>query len=214
MRLMRGQKIGLLGGSFNPAHEGHRRISVAALRLLDLDEIWWLVSPQNPLKPAEGMAGFRERFEYARGFARHPCIKVSDFEAKIGERRTVYTLKALKAAYPRHKFVWLMGADNLVQLPKWQKWEQIMSLVPVAVFNRPGFTYKALNGKAATKFRRARVFNNSFGDDRRHLADMKPPAWVFLPETTIDLSSTQIRNSRDTTGNACSCDRDFPNYEE
>mgnify|MGYP003108910678 FL=1 len=201
---MKGLKIGLLGGSFNPAHDGHRRISLAALRLLDLDEIWWLVSPQNPLKPAEGMAGFRERFDYAKGIARHPRIKISDFEVRIGEQRTVRTLTTLKATFPQHRFVWLMGADNLVQLPKWQQWEKIMSLVPVAVFNRPGFTYKALNGKAAVKFRKYRLFDNCLGNDRRHLARMRPPAWAFLPETTINLSSTQIRNSRDVTGNTCS----------
>ena len=201
---MGGRKIGLLGGSFNPAHEGHRRISLAALRLLDLDEIWWLVSPQNPLKPKEGMADFKERLRAAEAMAQHPKIKISDFEARIGEQRTARTLAALKVTYPQHKFVWLMGADNLVQLPKWQQWERIMELVPVAVFNRPGYTYKALSGKAAVKYRKSRILNGISGNNRRNLAVMAPPAWTFLPETKIKLSSTQIRNYRDNKGNACS----------
>ncbi len=201
---MQALKIGLLGGSFNPAHDGHRRISLAALRLLDLDQIWWLVSPQNPLKPQKGMASFAERFDAANATARHPKIVVSDFEARIGEQRTVRTLAALKKTYPQHKFVWLMGADNMVQLPEWQQWERIMSLVPIAVFNRPGYTYKALNGKVALRYRRQRLKSGIKGDYRRQLADMRPPAWAFLPETTIELSSTQIRKYRDNAGNTCS----------
>ena len=201
---MRALKIGLLGGSFNPAHDGHRQISLAALRLLDLDQVWWLVSPQNPMKPEKGMAGFAERFEAAKAIARHPKILVSDFEARIGEQRTVRTLAALKRAHPHHKFVWLMGADNMVQLPKWRQWESIMSLVPIAVFNRPGYTYKALNGKVAIKYRRQRIIGGIKGADLRQLADMPPPAWAFLPETTIELSSTQIRKYRDNAGNTCS----------
>ncbi len=201
---MRGRKIGLLGGSFNPAHDGHRRISLAAIRLLDLDEIWWLVSPQNPLKPKEGMAEFENRILAARKIARNPRIKVSDFEARIGEQRTARTLAALKVTYPQHRFVWLMGADNLVQLPKWQQWERIMALVPIAIFNRPGYTYKALNGKAAIKYRKSRIIGHASDRKRRNLATLTPPAWTFLPETTIKLSSTQIRNYRDTEGNTCS----------
>ncbi|MZR29418.1 nicotinate-nucleotide adenylyltransferase [Sneathiella litorea] len=201
---MRAQKIGLLGGSFNPAHDGHRQISLAALRLLDLDQIWWLVSPQNPLKSAEGMAEYEERLAAAEKIAHHSRIRVSDFEARIGEQRTVRTLAALKVTFPQHRFVWLMGADNMVQLPKWQHWERIMELVPVAIFNRPGYTYKALNGKVAYKYRNQRVLNGLTGDHRRQLADIPPPAWTFLTETTIKLSSTQIRNYHDTTGNTCS----------
>lgn len=201
---MRALKIGLLGGSFNPAHDGHRQISLAALRLLDLDQVWWLVSPQNPLKPQKGMAGFNERISAAKSVARHPRIRVSDFEARIGEQRTARTLAALKVTYPHHKFVWLMGADNMIQLPEWQQWERIMTLVPVAVFNRPGYTYKALNGKVATKYHHRRVLNGIDGDHRRQLAEKPPPAWTFLPETTIELSSTQIRKYRDNAGNTCS----------
>ncbi len=194
----------MLGGSFNPAHEGHRQSSLAALRLLNLDQIWWLVSPQNPLKSSEGMAEFEERLDAAKKIARHPKIQVSDFEARIGEQRTARTIAALKVTYPQHKFVWLMGADNMVQLPKWQQWQQIMDMVPVAIFNRPGYTYKALNGKVASMYRKNRVLNTLFGDYRRQLAEMAPPAWAFLPETAFNLSSTQIRNYHDTAGNTCS----------
>lgn len=200
---MRAQKIGLLGGSFNPAHEGHRQISLAALCILNLDQVWWLVSPQNPLKSTDGMAEFEDRLAAANNVAQHPKIHVSDFEARIGEQRTARTLASLKVTYRQHKFVWLMGADNMVQLPQWQNWEQIMELVPVAVFNRPGYMYKALNGKVATKYRNRRILNGLGGDGRRRLAEMPPPAWTFLPETVIKLSSTQIRNYRDTTGNTC-----------
>ena len=201
---MRAQKIGLLGGSFNPAHGGHRQISLAALRLLNLDQVWWLVSPQNPLKPKEGMADFKERIAAAKAIAHHPRIKISDFEARIGEQRTARAIAALKVTYPQHKFVWLMGADNMVQLPKWQQWQRIMEMVPVAIFNRPGYTYKALNGKVASMYRKRRVLDSLSGDNRRQLAEMTPPAWAFLPETMVDLSSTQIRNYRDNAGNTCS----------
>lgn len=201
---MRAQKIGLLGGSFNPAHEGHRQISLAALRLLNLDQIWWLVSPQNPLKSSKGMAEFEERLKAAKKVARHPRIYVSDFEARINEQRTSRTIAALKVTYPQHKFVWLMGADNMVQLPEWQQWQRIMETVPVAIFNRPGHTYKALNGKVASMYRKRRVPNSFHGDYRRQLADLPPPAWAFIPETVINLSSTQIRNYDDTAGNTCS----------
>ena len=201
---MRALKIGLLGGSFNPAHEGHRHISVTALRLLGLDQVWWLVSPQNPLKPEAGMAEYSERLASARLTARHPKIKISDFEYRIGERRTARTLAALKVTYPQHHFVWLMGADNLVQLPKWQQWEMIMKQVPIAVFNRPGHTYKALNGKVAHKYRKSRILDSPSGKSTRALANMAPPAWVFITQTTHKMSSTEIRNYRDTARKACS----------
>ena len=201
---MRALKIGLLGGSFNPAHEGHRYISLTALRLLGLDQVWWLVSPQNPLKPEAGMAEYDARLASAKTVSRHPKIVISDFEHRIGERRTVKTLAALKVTYSQHHFVWLMGADNLVQLPKWNQWETIMNQVPIAVFNRPGYTYKALNGKVAFKYRKNRILEGTAGKSQRSLADMLPPAWTFITQTTHKLSSTKIRNYRDTAGKACS----------
>ncbi|TNE40631.1 MAG: nicotinate-nucleotide adenylyltransferase [Alphaproteobacteria bacterium] len=196
-------KIGLLGGSFNPAHDGHRHISLTALRLLGLDQVWWLVSPQNPLKPADGMADFEARIASARRIARHPKIRISDFEKKIGTARTAETLASLNVTYPQHRFVWLMGADNLVQFPKWHRFEAIMKEVPIAVFNRPGYTYKALNGKVATRYRNNRIRSGASGKSLRQLATLAPPAWAFIPETVHKLSSTAIRNYRDTSGNAC-----------
>ncbi|MEL0144019.1 MAG: nicotinate-nucleotide adenylyltransferase, partial [Alphaproteobacteria bacterium] len=119
------RRIGLLGGSFNPAHDGHRYISVEALKRLGLDEVWWLVSPQNPLKPESGMAPFAQRLEYARQIVRHPRIRVSAIEAEMGTRYTANTLESLVQLYPAAKFVWLMGADNLVQISAWRDWSKI-----------------------------------------------------------------------------------------
>ena len=129
-------RVGLLGGSFNPAHDGHRAISLAALRALNLDQVWWLVSPQNPLKPVKGMAGFAERMAGARAVARHPRIRVTDLEARLGTRYTVDTVRRLRARAERHRYVWLMGADNLLQLPRWQGWVEIVRRIPIAVLDR------------------------------------------------------------------------------
>ncbi len=197
-------KVGLLGGSFNPAHEGHHYISKVALRLLGLDQVWWLVSPQNPLKPTGGMAEYEDRLDSARKAARDPRIRISDFEKKRGEVYTAKTIAALKIRYPDHQFVWLMGADNLVQFPTWHQWERILQMVPVAVFNRPGYTYQALNGKAAYKYRRARLKGSHGAQFLRQLAEKQAPCWAFVAETTHKLSSTTLRNFHDNAGNACS----------
>src|SRR5689334_12699484 len=114
-----GRRIGLLGGSFNPAHQGHREISLHALPRRGLDQVWWLVSPQHPLKPVDGMAPFRDRLEGARAVARHPRLKVTDIEARLGTRHTAATLRQLTRRFPGHRFVWLMGADNLVEIDRW-----------------------------------------------------------------------------------------------
>ena len=144
-------RVGLLGGSFNPAHDGHRHISLLALRRLGLDQVWWLVSPQNPLKSTAGMAPLAERMAGARAAARHPAIKVTDIERRLGTRFTADTLVRLRRRFPDLGFVWLMGADNLVQVPKWQRWTEIFTCMPVAVFDRPSYSYAALAGKAATR---------------------------------------------------------------
>ncbi|USG61696.1 nicotinate (nicotinamide) nucleotide adenylyltransferase [Sneathiella marina] len=201
---MRPRKIGILGGSFNPAHQGHRDISLTALRLLALDEVWWLVSPQNPLKTSDGMGDFRDRMAGAKKIAKHPNIKVSDFETRINEPRTAKMLPKLIESYPDCQFVWLMGADNLVQFPKWYRWENIMDTVPIAVFNRPGYTYQALNGPIAQKFREYRLFPAAEGKPIPHFASSPPPCWVFVSQTAHKISSTHIRNFRDRAGNTCS----------
>jgi nicotinate-nucleotide adenylyltransferase len=181
-----------LGGSFNPAHSGHRHISLEALKRLDLDEVWWLVSPQNPLKPKRGMAAFARRLDAARSFARHPRIRVVDLEARLGTRYTVDTLAALGARFPMTRFVWLMGADILPQLPRWKRWTEIFLRVPVAVFARPSYCHKGLAGIAAQRFARHRVAPTA----ARRLAGMKPPAWAFFWVALEPSSGTALRTRR------------------
>ncbi len=145
-------KIGLLGGSFNPAHEGHLHISEIARKKLGLDQVWWLVSPQNPLKEKSGMMPFEERFESARKIAgSNPKIIISDIESRLNTIYTSDTLKRLKQKYPRHKFFWLMGTDNLIQLPKWKNWEEIFEYAEVHVFDRANASYGAIKGKATSR---------------------------------------------------------------
>ncbi|MGH7090132.1 MAG: nicotinate-nucleotide adenylyltransferase, partial [Stellaceae bacterium] len=184
------RRIGLLGGSFNPAHAGHLKISLEALRRFDLDELWWLVSPQNPLKGARGMAAFPRRLASAAAFARHPRIRVVDLEARLGTRFTVNTLAALERRFPRTRFLWLMGADILVELRRWKRWPEIFLRVPVAVFARPSYCHKALAEIAAQRFRRYRVAPEA----ARRLAEMRPPAWTFVPMPLDASSATAIRS--------------------
>lgn len=182
-------RVGLLGGSFNPAHRGHRRISRFAAQALDLDEIWWLVSPGNPLKEAAGMAPLGPRFRSALRAARGLPIRVSAIERELGTTYTVETIQALRRRYPHTRFVWLMGADNLVQLPKWRRWTEIFRLVPIAVFDRPAYAHAALTGQAARRFRCAQV-------PPRALAAADPPAWAFIRIRTHPASATAIRAAR------------------
>jgi nicotinate-nucleotide adenylyltransferase len=132
-------RIGLLGGSFNPAHRGHRRISLAALDALGLDEVWWLVSPGNPLKPAHGMAPFAARLASAKRIARRAPIRVSHFEAQAGTRYTVDTVAKLKRRYPGTRFIWLMGGDTVAEFHRWKRWRDLARSVPIAVIARPGY---------------------------------------------------------------------------
>ena len=186
---MRRRKIGLLGGSFNPAHEGHRDISLAALSALGLDEIWWLVAPQNPLKPTDGMAPLRERLRLAQMRAAHPRIHVTDIEIRLGTRFTADTLAKLVGRYRSCHFVWLMGADNLCQIDRWKDWTQIFHLLPIAVFDRPTYTYSALAAKAARRFARYRR-RESAG---HLLALASTPAWMFVHHRLNPISATAIR---------------------
>lgn len=181
--------VGLLGGSFNPAHEGHLHLSLEALKRLGLHEVWWLVSPQNPLKPARGMASLERRLERARQLARHPRIRVADLERRLGTRFTVDTLRALRRRFRGLGFVWLMGADNLSQIPGWKGWTEIFALAPIAVFDRPPYARRALAGKAAQRFRRFRV-------QPRALAPAGPPAWAFVRMKPHPASATAIRARR------------------
>lgn len=188
-RTRRRVAVGLLGGSFNPAHEGHRHISLVALKRLRLRQVWWLVTPQNPLKPTEGMADLADRVAGARARARHPAIRVIDIEARLATRYTVDTLAALRRRYPRNRFVWLMGADNLVQLPRWRRWTTLARRAPIAILARAAYDSRALSGRAAQRLRRFRIPESA----AQRLAWRKPPVWVFLHLRHHPASGTAIR---------------------
>jgi nicotinate (nicotinamide) nucleotide adenylyltransferase/ribosome silencing factor RsfS/YbeB/iojap len=192
--VLRLRRIGLLGGSFNPAHRGHLHLSLTALQRLDLDQVWWLVSPQNPLKPATGMASFEARLEQARRFAAgHAHIVVTELEGRLGgSHYTADTLRALCHRFPRVRFVWLMGADNLLQLREWRSWTEIFEIVPIAVFDRPSYSRRALAELPARRFARRRVAVHS----ARRLAEMTPPAWVFFHTPLDPVSATRLRADR------------------
>ena len=183
-----GLRIGLLGGSFNPPHGGHVHVSEAALKKLGLDYVWWLVSPQNPLKPSRGMASFDKRLEAAKRLAdRHPRIVVSGVEQELGTRFTIDTLKALKRRFADTRFVWLMGSDNLVQIPRWRRWREIFAQVPVAVVTRPGSALPARHSKAAIRFK-----SSGLPADAR-FADAKLPALTVIEVKRNPASGTQLR---------------------
>ena len=180
-----GLRIGLLGGSFNPAHVGHMHVSKVALRQLGLDYVWWLVSPQNPLKGKRGMAPLKRRLAAAKKRARGPRIRVTDIERALKTRYTVDTLTALKRRFPGVHFIWLMGSDNFLELPRWRRWKRIFSLVPVAVVPRPGTAAKLRRSEAAKRFAKARV-------PARRLS-FKPPAWTILRAAGVKASATRLR---------------------
>lgn len=181
---------GLLGGSFNPAHRGHRQISLAAIDRIGLDEVWWLVSPGNPLKPQAGMAPLRPRVASAKLAARRAPIRVTAIEGDLGTRYTVDTLKALIRRYPRRRFVWIMGADNLAQFHRWKDWRTIARLVPIAVFARPGFEARAFASPAMALLGRHRVSPRALGRSGLALPAM---AWVrFDPDP---ISATTLRKA-------------------
>lgn len=186
-----GRRIGLLGGSFNPAHDGHHYISAMALARLRLDEVWWLVSPQNPLKPETGMAPLKSRLASAASVARDRRIRVSDIETELGTRYTADSLKAIKTRYPAARFVWLMGADNLVQIPRWRAWTQIFNTIPIAVFARDSYDSRALSGLAAVRFNRARVPERA----ARLLPNSVSPAWAFLRIKPHPATATELRRN-------------------
>jgi len=184
-------RVGLLGGSFNPAHVGHRLVAQAALRSLGLDQVWLLVSPGNPLKPALGMAPMRARMDSARSVATGPRMVVTGIEAMIGTRYTVDTLRRLLRLFPRARFVWLCGADILTQLPRWRRWADIVARLAFAVLPRPGYTRRALAGLIA---HRLRPHRRPFRQGR--LVVGAAPAWVFLPCRQVAISSTALRAVR------------------
>lgn len=183
------RRIGLLGGSFNPAHEGHREISLCALDRLQLDAVWWLVTPGNPLKVAGAYAPYEQRLSQARQIARHEDIIISDFEARHNLQYTVDTLERLKLLNPAVDFVWLMGADSLATFHRWKDWRRIAGLAPIAVFNRPTYSEAALSGYAASELSDFRLDDANISA----LPGADPPAWAFIADTVNFMSSTSIR---------------------
>ncbi|HJQ55504.1 MAG TPA: nicotinate-nucleotide adenylyltransferase [Vineibacter sp.] len=183
------RRVGLLGGSFNPAHDGHRQISLAALQRLRLDEVWWLVSPQNPLKATRDMAPLARRMAKAQRLVAGAPIRVSDVERMLRTRYTVDTVAALRLLYPATHFVWLMGADNLAQMSRWKRWPDLCRLVPFAVLDRPGSGARALAGAVARRYARQRL------DERaaRQLVCAAPPRWSFVHSRLNPLSGTALR---------------------
>lgn len=184
-------RIGLLGGSFNPAHGGHRAISLFAAEALALDEVWWLVSPGNPLKSRSGMAPLPTRLAHARFVARRAPIRPTAIERQLHTRYTVDTLRAIRARYPHHRFIWLMGADNLAQFAQWKDWRDIARQMPIAVIARPGYDEAAHGSEAMAWLRR-------FVRPARQSADWtdwRPPALVLLRFRPDPRSATLLRQA-------------------
>ncbi|MGN6375010.1 MAG: nicotinate-nucleotide adenylyltransferase [Sphingomonas sp.] len=185
------RRIGLLGGSFNPAHSGHRAISLAAIDALGLDEVWWLVSPGNPLKPVEGMAPLAVRLASARAMARRARIRPTDIERRLGTRYTVDTIAALVRRHPNHRFIWLMGADNLAQFHLWRDWRRIACEVPIAVIARPGYDRPA---RAAVAMGWLRRFVRP-ADQASDWTTWRLPALVLLRFRPDPTSATRLRGA-------------------
>ncbi len=183
-----GMRVGLLGGSFDPAHHGHAHITRAALKHFRLDRVWWLVSPGNPLK-AQGPAPMAARLAKAKAVMRHPRVQVTDIEARFGTRYTAETLERLLPLYPGVRFVWLMGADNLASFHRWERWEWIMDHVPVGVLARPGTRIAARMSKAAERYAVDRVPPRAAAG----LALRPAPAWCFLNVPLMAISSSALR---------------------
>lgn len=190
-----GQKIGLYGGSFNPAHIGHRQVSLFALKRLALDRIWWLVTPGNPLKDAAGLPPLQERMQRAAEIAASPRIVVTGAEAAFRTRYTADLIEALERHAASARFVWIMGSDNLDQFHRWEKWREIAAAVPIAVVNRPGSLAAALSAPAAQALARHRIDEA----DAPLLAYQTPPSWVFLTGPRNAASSTALRTRGGTS---------------
>lgn len=192
-----GQVVGLLGGSFDPAHAGHVHITKAAMIRLGLDRVWWLVSPGNPLKK-HGPAPMKDRVEHAKTVMQHPRVTVTDIESRLGTRYTAQTIRALQQAYPDVRFVWLMGADNLAQFHLWQDWQDILARVPVGVLARPRDRISARMSRAARMYRTDRLI----GRKAALLGRAEAPAWAFVNLPMSQSSSTAIRNAGDWAAGA------------
>jgi nicotinate-nucleotide adenylyltransferase len=185
-------KIGLFGGTFDPPHDAHRAACLIAMRRLDLDRVWWLVTPGNPLKDTRGLSPLATRIAAAQDLARHPRIVVTGLEAAIGARYTYDTVKYLKAHCPGVRFVWIMGADNLRSFHRWENWRGLTRLIPIAVVDRLGPSLYSTAGVAGQAMARFRVPETA----ARSLANREPPAWAYLHGLKSPLSSTALRAAR------------------
>ncbi len=189
---MPGMRIGLFGGSFDPPHAGHVEVSRVALRALGLDQVWWLVSPQNPLKKNAPSDDLAKRIAAARALVGDGAIKVTGIEATLGSNFTAETIARLKPRLKGVDLVWMMGADNLATFHRWRHWRVIADTLPIALFNRPHSALAGLASPAAKLLSRYRLAPS----DARGLAGMRPPAWVFLPSPHVAISSTELRARR------------------
>ncbi len=187
-----GQRIGVMGGTFDPPHEGHRIVAETAVKRLRLDQLWWLASPGNPLKLHDGLEPLSKRLAKMRSFARGPRMKLTSFERELGTPYTAATLAFLVRRYPGVHFVWVMGADNLASFNRWQHWRAIAARMPIAVVDRPGWRMPALAGRAAKALAKRRLPES----DAAALWRRPPPAWVFLTARLSPLSSTALRKRR------------------
>ncbi len=191
-----GMRIGLFGGTFDPAHAAHRAACLLAMRRLRLDRVWWLVTPGNPLKDTRGRAPLSERVAAARALAHHPRIDVTDFEAQLGSHYTFETIAYLVRRCPGVRFVWIMGADNLRSFHRWQRWRDIAAMVPIVVIDRLGPSLYAAAGAAGHALAHARLPETA----ARALPERKPPAWIYLHGLKSPLSSTALRAKRALQG--------------
>ena len=184
-----GQRIGVMGGTFNPPHDGHRIAAEAAMKRLHLDQVWWLITPGNPLKSHDGLSSLDGRMKLVEVFARGPRMKITGFERELGTRYTAGTLSFLQRRYPAVRFVWIMGADNLASFHHWQHWREIAETMPIAVVDRPGWRHAGLASPAAQFLKRYRLPES----EAASLAEQKPPAWMLLTIRLSGLSSTALR---------------------
>ena len=187
--LMRDQVIGLFGGSFDPAHAGHVALTTHALRRFGLDQVWWLVTPGNPLK-SHGPAPMAERMAQARALMQHPRVRVSDIEAQLGTTYTAQTIAALQDRFVHTRFVWLMGADNLAQFDQWKDWRRIIETTPIGIIARPDARLSPLSSRAARIYRGARVP----AKQSRVLGHLTGPAWCYVNMPLMPISSTALRS--------------------
>ena len=184
-----GMSIGLFGGSFNPPHEGHRHVVLTALQRLQLDRVWWMVSPGNPLKQNDGLPSLNERLGYSHDMMVHPRVDVTGCEATLKTKYSADLICHLVKRYPSVRFIWIMGADNLTHFHHWDRWEDIVAAVPICVIDRPGDTLATRSSKTAKKFAHVRIDES----DAKLLKNYKAPAWTFIHAPKMALSSTVLR---------------------